>query len=172
VKGRRWDPKKVAELVELKDECQFPVTFSIDGNQADPNGNPIPYERQTQRGSFARPQARRYHKWKDYVRFCWVQQIGKRLPQIPNGRYRLDCTVFFKKAATGTCQHADPENVRKGIQDALFPFGDQHVYGSVYYEHVTDLPRVLVTIWKEEVPNAHLDGTGGDAPDQPHGGRA
>jgi len=55
--------------------------------------------------------------------------------------------------------HGDPENVRKGIQDALFAYGDKHVIGNIEpIEHVTHGPRVEVRIdWLPRQDRAEND---------------
>lgn len=80
-----------------------------------------------------------YHDWKDHVR----KHVQAALPAPTKDRpVRVDVHCYF---ASGT--HSDPENVRKGIVDALFPDGDKHVYG--YHHHPlydpAD-PRVVVEI--------------------------
>lgn len=150
----RWSPKRVAKIVQLKDDCEFPVTFTIYGNHLDLQGNPIPYERTTQRGKWVRPSSIRYRHWKTYVLKSWVEQVRKSPPCETDGRYRLDCHIYLlKDPRMGRgCGHGDPENIRKGIQDALFQFGDQHVIGSVEYDHVEKNPCVVVTVVKNPAP--------------------
>lgn len=80
-----------------------------------------------------------YHAWKDHVR----EYVRDTLPEPTKEQpVRLDVWCYFEN---GT--HNDPENVRKGIVDALFPKGDKHVYG---YHHFPQYdaadPRVYVTI--------------------------
>jgi Holliday junction resolvase RusA-like endonuclease len=149
-KGSRWRPRQVAKLVQLVDDAAFPVSFTIAGNHEDPaGGNPIPYTRMTQRSAHVSRSAIRYRHWKRYVVECYCAQVRKSPPQVANGHYRLDCKVYFLAPLVGRqCGHADPENVRKGIQDALFAMGDQHVIGTVEMKHIDEKPRVEVVIYK------------------------
>lgn len=66
-----------------------------------------------------------YHDWKDHVRKSVAAELPSATKEQP---VRLDVYCYFP---SGT--HADPENVRKGIVDALFPGGDKYVYG--YHHH-------------------------------------
>lgn len=142
--GQRWQSKDAAKFVATKDSCQFPVTFMIEGSIDDTEGNPVPYERMTQRGKFKDPRDARYLAWLTYVRQCWMVQVGQELPQERDGHYRLDVHCYFAGE-----RHADPDNVRKGIQDALFGgCGDKHVTGEVTCQHVTRSPHVTVCVDK------------------------
>lgn len=80
-----------------------------------------------------------YHAWKDHVRAHVRDQLPVPCREKP---VRVDVWCYF-----GSGTHSDPENVRKGIVDALFPDGDKHVYG--YHHHPlydpAD-PRVVVEI--------------------------
>jgi Endodeoxyribonuclease RusA len=121
--------------------------LTIAGNHVDPKGNPIPYYRMTQASKWEDPAAKRYLAWKKYVQQCWLEKFH-RYPQFGAGRYRLDVTCYFTTTKNGgNCSHGDPENVRKGVQDALFA-QDQHVVGSVDYHHVqgNDRPRVVIVV--------------------------
>lgn len=80
-----------------------------------------------------------YHDWKDHVRTHVRDQLPQPTKDCP---VRVDVTCYFPN---GT--HADPENVRKGIVDALFPGGDKHVYGYHHFPQYDPAdPRVLVEI--------------------------
>lgn len=129
------------------DPNRYPITLRIEGNHEDPHGNAVPYYRMTQSSKYFDPQAKRYLAWQEFVRQQWQIQIGKPLPSERNGFYGLDVTCMFIRSAEGRCAHADPENVRKGIQDALFGCGDQHVYGSVDIVHAKH-PCVIVKIYR------------------------
>lgn len=83
-----------------------------------------------------------YHTWKDHVRLHAPPPLLRLRPVDEASRVRLDVVCYF---ATRT--HADPENVRKGIVDALFPRGDKWVYGSHDHPHYDPAhPRVEVTV--------------------------
>lgn len=85
--------------------------------------------------------AREYSDWKDHV-----QRHAPALPVATQQRpVRVDVWCHFPSGA-----HADPENVRKGIVDALFKHragGDKYVYG---YHHFPQYdgrdPRVVVEV--------------------------
>jgi hypothetical protein len=139
--GRRWQPNQVKGLAQLQDLNAYPVSFVIKGNHEDPNGNAVPYERMTQRSKRKDLRALRYKAWKLYVLQCFTEQARQGFPCDADGGYRLDVKCFFVGEG-----HGDPENVRKGIQDALFAYGDKHVTGAVEMEHVKSFPRVEIKI--------------------------
>ncbi len=105
--------------------------FDIHGNQKNPNGNPIPYHRTTQRAKWKDPAARRYAAWKKFVQ-QHALEAGLKIGELKkNGHYRLDVVCFFVGE-----RHGDPGNVRKGIEDSLFEIaGDKHVWGLVTFHH-------------------------------------
>ena len=89
--------------------------------------------------------AREYSEWKDHV----AKYAPANLPTATKDRpVRLDIWCYFPAG-----NHSDPENVRKGIVDALFKHregGDKYVYG--YHHHpLYDpvRPRVEVAISQE-----------------------
>lgn len=139
--GRRWQSNQIKGLAQLPDVNRYPVSFVIKGNHEDPNGNAVPYQRMTQRSKYKDPAALRYLCWKIYVLQAWQTQVRQPFPCEADGYYRLDVVCFFLGE-----RHADPENVRKGIQDALFPRGDKHVKGLVDFGHVKSAARVHVTV--------------------------
>jgi hypothetical protein len=139
--GLRWQPSQMKGLKHLVDLNPYPVSFVIKGNHEDPNGNAVPYERMTQRSKRTDSRALRYQAWKVYMLQCFTEQTRHGFPCEPNGGYRLDVKCYFVGEG-----HADPENVRKGIQDAMFPYGDKHVTGKVEMEHVASFARVEVAI--------------------------
>lgn len=123
------------------------VVFFIAGNHEDPkNGNPIGYYRMTQRSKHVDPAAKRYQAWQRYVQQLALE-AGLRFAKLQkNGTYELNVICWFKDQP-GTCRHADPENVRKGIQDALFQgAGDQHVWGMVMFYCSTSNPGAGVVL--------------------------
>jgi len=141
--GHRWQPHQVRGLAQLQDLNRYPISFAVRGNHEDPNGNAVPYERMTQRSKRTDYRALRYLAWKVFVLQSFIEQTRQGCPCAPDGYYRLDVKCFFIGEG-----HADPENVRKGIQDALFVYGDKHVIGSVDLEHVKEAPRVEVVVDK------------------------
>ncbi len=110
------------------------IHFFIPGNQEDPKGNPIPYHRTTQKSLWDK-QAKRYAAWKKYVQQCALE-AGLDIRKLQkNQTYSLDVMCWFTDET-----HGDPENVRKGVQDALFEIaGDKHVFGAVYFAHIPGL---------------------------------
>ena len=90
----------------------------------------------------ARPnwtRANEYHAWKDHVR----EHAPAGLPQPAQGQpVRVDIWCWF---ADGT--HNDPENVRKGVVDALYPKGDKFVFGYHHFpQYDPQNPRVEVEV--------------------------
>ena len=122
--------------------------FEIHGNQENPKGNPIPYYRTTQRAKWVNRGARRYAAWKKFVQ-QHALEAGLKIGELKkNGHYRLDVTCFFVGET-----HADAENIRKGISDALFEIaGDKHVWGLVVFAHAPKaqkgsiFPGVIITL--------------------------
>ncbi len=120
------------------------------GNQEDPEGNPIPYFRQTQRSTWTKG-ARRYNAWKGFVQeeFCKKfdgVRLGKPIPGIPRGRLSVD--IEFRGE-----QHGDPDNVAKGLLDALFK-NDKEM--DVQTSHICRKRRGSVRI-KIEMPDEDDD---------------
>lgn len=132
------------------------ITFTIYGNQENGKGNPIPYLRSTQASQFS-PQAKRYNAWKDFVRASYFDAVNpktvikredfgrmhdmlQKKPITETVKARVSTFIHF-----GNETHADPDNVAKGILDALFK-NDKHV--DVHTDHVcgASQPGVKVTI--------------------------
>ncbi len=116
------------------------IKFTINGNQEDPAGNPIPYHRVTGKGLWL-PAAKRYAAWKDYVKNEFLDQaknhiikpdgylfgypiIGKPIVLEHNQKAYMHLKIFWHNGA-----HGDPDNIFKGIADALFK-NDKNLYGS------------------------------------------
>lgn len=130
--------------------------FTIYGNQESPEGNPIPYHRSTQ-GAKWNPAHQRYLAWKTFV-----QREAKNaglIPELTNEQKKhyalrntpphpvqgeprgmVEAVIFF-----GNEQHADPDNIVKGILDAVFR-SDKHI--DVHTKHCcgNSRPRVEVKI--------------------------
>lgn len=136
------------------------ISFSVFGNHEDVKGNAVPYTRMTQRGKF-KPNARKYTKWKQYVVGQFIDHLGQcdcfdsheqraimltvaqgkaPLPYVPGIKIELNCMIYF-----ATKNHGDPENIRKGIMDALFS-NDKNVIGYYDYDYDPDRPRVEIEI--------------------------
>lgn len=147
------------------------LTFTIHGNQQDLKGNPIPYLRMTRgelkllkipghkirsKSAMAKREGiQRYLDWKEYVKMClYFNPIGNgerqlkkvKIDQLLNcgEKVHMDCSIYFANK-----KHGDPDNIFKGIGDAIFT-NDKHVVGSFDYEYDKDRPRVEVTIKKED----------------------
>lgn len=102
-------------------------------------GQPVGYTRQTywQARIGNLPHVKRYRAWKEFVRICSLQVKFNR---NPIDKIRLDVMIYFKNK-----KHPDPENVRKGIQDALFE-NDKYVIGCYDFDYDKDDPRCEVEI--------------------------
>jgi len=113
------------------------ITFTIKGNPEDLYGNPVPYIRVVGRALWL-PNARKYHAWKCYVRKSffsgypeYVMSDGKKLllddqpfTTKASARSRMDIKIFWMNGI-----HGDPDNIFKGIADALFK-NDKYLDGS------------------------------------------
>ena len=112
------------------------ITFTIKGNQEDIEGNPVPYVRVVSRALWL-PSAQRYHAWKEYVRSIFfrnypefssehVQPLNTKISE----RARMSIKIYWVNGA-----HADPDNIFKGLADALF-HNDKFLDGAFesYYE--------------------------------------
>lgn len=91
-------------------------------------GHPLGYYSTTYRGKFVDPRAKKYAVWKTVVQGHALAS-GVKIPLIatPTSPVLIVTRATFKGGV-----HSDPENVHKGIVDALFersPGGDKHVAG-------------------------------------------
>lgn len=127
-------------------------SVTVTGNPEDPLGNPIPYKRSTQRTQW-KLEIILYNQWKDYIR----NTIFKVYPDTQyeaGGRFKLQIhpfttsrqqkaymslKIFFKGHSFG-----DPDNIFKGIADALFKC-DKYLAGSFDFEY-SNSPRVEIKI--------------------------
>jgi len=116
------------------------------------SGDPVPYLRMTQGqvklmripdhklrpgGLRIKTAIRRYFAYKDQVH---VAAWEKRVDPEPKEKVFLNVMIYFRNR-----KHADPENVRKGIQDAIFK-KDRLVAGSVDFGYDQANPRVKIEI--------------------------
>jgi hypothetical protein len=102
--------------------------FRIPGNQEDPERNPVAYKRSTQGGQWD-PGVRRYNAWKGYVQKHFMKAFPKEFDPLKihplttskNKKAYMGLKIFW---AGGV--HGDPDNIYKGIADALFE-GDKYL---------------------------------------------
>lgn len=116
------------------------ISFIIRGNQEKPDGNPIPYCRITAASKF-RKDSMRYYKWKEFVcaefitatfgtNFAGILEAirvkNRQKPiELEKGQKAImDLTIYWKDE-----KHGDPDNIFKGIADALFQ-DDKNLDGS------------------------------------------
>lgn len=120
------------------------MKFTVYGNHLGPDKNPVPYTRTTTKAKFISPAYQKYAAWKKYVIAACLSKSAKTslIPGLLDGKKktRLDCVCFFMNK-----RHGDPENIRKGIQDALFA-NDKYVWGTVDFFYDKEKPRVEVEI--------------------------
>jgi len=116
------------------------------------HGDPVPYTRMTQgqvklmripdsrispAGKKVKDKIKRYFTWKEFVN---AHTLSLHFERSPKTKIFLNVMCYFKNKA-----HADPENIRKGIQDAIFE-QDKMVAGAVDFDYDKDNPRCEVTI--------------------------
>jgi len=140
-------PHEIAQYTEI---CKFTVL----GNQEKPKGNPIPYFRQTQKSAYKNPGARRYHLWCDYVRASFLDQCpgmalenGSIKPLTTDSDFPmalLYVMIFYKDK-----NHGDPDNIYKGIADALFD-NDKYLNGQFWLYEDRYQPRIEVILFNVE----------------------
>ncbi len=100
----------------------------------------IPRERVIAKSIKLWDRIKRYLDWKKYVQ---MSALLLKFPRKPASEYEkvcLNCMIYFENGV-----HSDPENVRKGIQDALFE-GDKHVIGAYDYGYNKENPRTEIEI--------------------------
>ena len=134
------------------------VCFTVWGNQEDrEKGNPIPYTRTTQRAKFSE-KYKKYCEWKDYVVAAYsdaiakdefrkkeLEDIARRLAKGDNPirkdvRGKVSVVINFRSE-----KHGDPDNIIKGILDALFQ-DDKHIDVQTHHNCHADVPRVYVIL--------------------------
>lgn len=131
------------------------TVFTVRGNQDNRLANPVPYHRATQ-GSKWNPAHRRYLAWKDWVRAAYFDVVfpNKKISREDYGaahdmmerqpftdkniRGRMVAQIYF-----GNETHCDPDNVAKGILDALF-VNDKHIDVETHHTCNNAEPRVEV----------------------------
>lgn len=97
------------------------ITFTIKGNQEDIVGNPLPYIRVVGRALWL-PSAKKYHAWKEYIRSVFFRNYPEYssvdshpLTTKISEKARMSIKIYWAHGV-----HADPDNVFKGLADALF----------------------------------------------------
>jgi hypothetical protein len=133
------------------------ICFTVLGNQEGEKKNPVPYTRMTQKGKF-KPRAQKYLKYQQYVVGAFLDHMQHcrcfsriekqamllrcaqtKFPLTADRKTEVNCMIYFKDR-----NHGDPENVRKGIIDALFK-DDKKVIGYCNYDY-DEQPRVEIEI--------------------------
>jgi Holliday junction resolvase RusA-like endonuclease len=124
------------------------IRFTIKGNPDDIEGNPVPYARVVGRALWL-PHAKKYHAWKQYVRAIFHRAY----PEFPIGKVQPLTTKMSAKALLAidiywvNGAHADPDNIFKGIADALFE-NDKYLDGIFESHYASDgKGRVEVEIY-------------------------
>lgn len=121
------------------------MKFIIYGNQESKKGNPIGYHRTTQ-GSYWNAGSKRYNAWKAHVVASFIDgtkeaSFGTGKPiNLGKSKAYLHTMIYYANQA-----RPDPDNVQKGIADALF-VNDKNVAGSYDFTEDKKNPRVEVTI--------------------------
>lgn len=115
-------------------------------------GDSVPYTRMTRGGlkllkmpdhkldKTGLDKKRKIQRYLDYKNLVEMISLQAKFDRAPKEKVYLNCMIYFKNYA-----HADPENVRKGIQDALFD-NDKYVAGAYDFDYDPQNPRVEVTI--------------------------
>jgi len=114
------------------------IQFTIKGNSEDLEGNPVPYVRVVGRALWL-PHAKKYHAWKEYVRSIFYRNYpefsseqAQPLTTKISERARMSITIYWVNGV-----HADPDNVFKGLADALFK-QDKFLDGSFESHYASD----------------------------------
>lgn len=107
--------------------------------------DPVGYYSSTRRGQWIDPRAKKYHAWSKLVRDL-SEARGLRLPlqAAEDVEVEVETQAYFRNRT-----HPDPENVHKGIVDALFYGGKGDKYTGGKYgwpRYDADQPRVEVII--------------------------
>jgi hypothetical protein len=110
------------------------------------DGNAVPYTRMTQmeakRGNY--PKVKRYLDWKRMLVISSAPYVLKHYHPAPKEKVYVYVHIYFKDK-----RHGDPDNVYKGILDALYR-QDKYVAGCVDFGYDRDNPRVLITILERD----------------------
>ena len=129
------------------------LSFVINGNHENINGNPLPYFRTTQQSAFSNGNLR-YASWLEYVRRSFERTAGPGYLKILREAGKLDRHPITDKKIKGNVaatiyfageNHGDPDNVVKGILDALFT-NDKHIDVQTFHTCGNESGRVEVTV--------------------------
>ncbi len=119
-------------------------------------GEPVPYLRMTQgqvklmripdfrirpAGMKIKTRIRAYLAYKTLV---LISSLDQEIDRAPKKKVYMDVMIYF-----GNRRHGDPENIRKGIQDAVYR-QDRMVAGAVDFDYDSKNPRVEVEIREEK----------------------
>jgi hypothetical protein len=126
-------------------------------------GNPVPYLRMTQgqlkmlkipdyrlshKQLLVKRKIQRYAKWKSWVHAHIPKElISGEFAYLLVGTVKtfLHVHAFFENL-----RHGDPDNIRKGIQDAIY-YNDKLVGGCVDFDYDRQNPRCIVKVsWSEK----------------------
>lgn len=109
-------------------------------------GHPVGYMRTTQAGCKFDRQYKRYQAYKSAVVAAFLDQVTgewgspKPLTTTSESKTHVSIKIYFKNRI-----HADPSNVHKAIEDALFAC-DKYCEGSFNFGYDSTNPRVEVTL--------------------------
>jgi hypothetical protein len=101
----------------------------------------IPDRRLRPDGLRIKTRIRAYLAYKDRVYGC---SEGRAIDRKPRKKVFMDVMIYFSCG-----RHGDPENIRKGVQDAIY-IQDRMVAGSVDFAYDRDNPRVEVEIREDK----------------------
>lgn len=114
------------------------IKFTIKGNPDDIEGNPVPYVRVVGRALWL-PKAKKYHAWKEYVRSIFYREYpefkfesAQPLTTKISARAQMSIVIYWVNGV-----HADPDNVFKGLADALFQ-NDKFLDGAFESHYASD----------------------------------
>lgn len=120
------------------------IKFTIKGNPDDSEGNAVPYVRVVGKALWL-PKARKYHAWKEFVRSIFYREYPEfsmsgadQLRQVQplttkiSERAKMAIKIHWVNGV-----HADPDNVFKGLADALFK-NDKFLDGSFESDYSAD----------------------------------
>lgn len=131
------------------------LLFRIEGNQDDPNGNPVPFQRAIK--GMWRKASQRYMEWQSHVRIEFYKSSDgdgieglKKAMTNPGGLKPINLEpkqwaemhidIWWKNNA-----HGDADNVFKGILDALF-VNDKEVWKGSYDSHIAPDKKGMVSV--------------------------